>query len=134
MVLEIGPSSADITSVSEAIDLLKSDKAFKDIKPTNQPKSGDTDFGLWFRGHSSASHVLIPSVLRDSLAQTKRYLDEVSMVRHFRAMKCDVVASEATDFEVLVTMQHYLAPTRLLDWTENISRFAFRGQRCCKRQ
>ena len=36
------------------------------------------------------------------------------------AMNCDVVGPDATDFEVLVTMQHYLAPTRLLDWTENL--------------
>jgi hypothetical protein len=42
------------------------------------------------------------------------------MVRHFRATNCDVVGPNATDFEVLVTMQHYLAPTRLLDWTENL--------------
>jgi len=120
MVLETGPSSGDITSVSEAIDLLTSNKFLEDIKPPKQPKSGDIDFGLWFRGHSSKSHVLVPSALRDSLAQTNRYLDEVSMVRHFRAMNCDVVASDATDFEVQVTMQHYLAPTRLLDWTENL--------------
>jgi hypothetical protein len=36
MMLEIGPSSADITSVSEAIDLLASDKAFKDIPRGHQ--------------------------------------------------------------------------------------------------
>ena len=35
-------------------------------------------------------------------------------------MNCDVVESTATDFDVLVTMQHYLAPTRVLDWTENL--------------
>jgi FRG domain len=120
MQFKIGPPSADIKSVSEAIDLLAYDTAIKDVRPTNQPKRGDTDFGLWFRRHSSESHVLVPSVLRESLAQTGRYLDEVSMVRHFKAMNCDVVPSDATDFEVLVTMQHYLAPTRLLDWTENL--------------
>jgi hypothetical protein len=35
-------------------------------------------------------------------------------------MNCDVVESTASDFDVLVTMQHYLAPTRVLDWTENL--------------
>jgi hypothetical protein len=130
MKLEIEPASADISSVSDAIELLESDEKLRDIKPESLPRSGDTDFGLWFRGHSSTSHELIPSVFRDSLGQTGRYLDEVSMVRHFRAMNCDVVPSDATDFEVLVTMQHYLAPTRLLDWTENLLvglHFAVRG-------
>jgi hypothetical protein len=36
------------------------------------------------------------------------------------SLNCDVVEPLASDFEVLVTMQHYLAPTRILDWTENL--------------
>jgi hypothetical protein len=85
-----------------------------------QVRRGDESFGFWFRGHSSASHVLVPSILRKSLGQNPSYVDEVSLVRHFKAMNCDVVESTASDFDVLVTMQHYLAPTRLLDWTENL--------------
>jgi len=120
MNLEIGDPAAEITSVPQAIDLLTSDKALKGIRSDKRPTAGDTDFGLWFRGHSNASHALVPSILRHSFGQTKRYIDEVSLVRHFRAMNCDAVASDASDFQVLVTMQHYQAPTRLLDWTENL--------------
>jgi hypothetical protein len=53
-------------------------------------------------------------------AGNQGYVAEVPLVRHFKAMNCDVVESTATDFDVLVTMQHYLPPTRLLDWTENL--------------
>ena len=65
-------------------------------------------------------HVLVPSILRKSRGRNQGYVAEVPLVRHFKAMNCDVVESTATDFDVLVTMQHYLAPTRLLDWTENL--------------
>jgi FRG domain len=119
-----------IRSVSEAIDLLSNDGVLKDIRPAEQAKRGDTDFGLWFRGHSSCDHVLVPAALRDSIGRTGRYLDEVSLVRHFKAINCDALPSGTSDFNVLVTMQHYLAPTRLLDWTENLLvalYFAVRG-------
>ena len=62
----------------------------------------------------------MPSILRKSRGRNQGYVAEVPLVRHFKAMNCDVVESTATDFDVLVTMQHYLAPTRLLDWTENL--------------
>ncbi len=92
----------------------------KDLRPGSSAKRGDDAFGLWFRGHERSDYELTPSILRHSLRRTGRYVDEVSLVRHFKAMNPDAAAANASDFEWLVTMQHYLAPTRLLDWTENL--------------
>jgi len=109
-----------ILSVSQAIDCLSNDKLMGDLRPRVSSKRGDTNFGLWFRGHEKTDYKLIPSILRESIGQNGRYVDEVSLTRHFKALNPDAATSDASDFEWLVTMQHYLAPTRLLDWTENL--------------
>lgn len=109
-----------INSVSEAIDSLASSEVMRDLKPEHSAKRGDADFGLWFRGHERLHYQLVPSMLRESIGQQRRYVDEVSLTKHFKAMNPEAAASDASDFEWLVTMQHYLAPTRRLDWTENL--------------
>ena len=114
------PEARIINTVSEAIDSLTNDDVMKDLRPDQSAKRGDADFGLWFRGHARTTYQLVPSLLRESIGQRKRYIDEVSLTRHFKAMNPEAVASDASDFDWLVTMQHYLAPTRLLDWTENL--------------
>ena len=113
------PEASTINSVSEAIDAL-SNEMMGDLKPDLNPKRGDPEFGLWFRGHERLSYKLVPSMLRNSIGQGRNYVDEVSLTRHFKAMNPDAARPDASDFEWLVTMQHYLAPTRLLDWTENL--------------
>lgn len=112
--------SRTIRSVGEAIEAVSDEGFMKDIQPGSSAKRGDDAFGLWFRGHEQASYELTPSILRESHRRSSRYVDEVSLVRHFKAMNPDAAAADAPDFEWLVTMQHYLAPTRLLDWTENL--------------
>jgi FRG domain len=93
----------------------------RDLKPPSSPKRGDQEFGLWFRGHERLNYELVPSMLRVSTEQRRRnYINEISLTRHFKAMNPDATRPDASDFEWLVTMQHYLAPTRLLDWTENL--------------
>jgi FRG domain len=114
------PAAKTINSVSDAIDALSDDRVMGDLKPAPSPKRGDQEFGLWFRGHERLSYEMIPSMLRNSVGQGRNYVDEVSLTRHFKAMNPDAARPDASDFEWLVTMQHYLAPTRLLDWTENL--------------
>jgi len=113
-------AAATINSVSEAIDALGDDAVMMDLRPEENLRKGDADFGLWFRGHAQLKFKLVPTMLRESIGQTKRYVDEVSLTRHFKAMNPEAAPANASDFEWLVTMQHYLAPTRLLDWTENL--------------
>jgi hypothetical protein len=113
------PAAKTIQSVSDAIAALNDDALMRDIRPEENLKRGDADFGLWFRGHEKLNYQLLPSILREAVEATSSHVDEVSLTRHFKATNADAAALDAPDFEWLVTMQHYLAPTRLLDWTEN---------------
>lgn len=86
--------------------------------PDNAAIGGDETFGLWFRGQGNAHHDLIPGILRRQ--KDDGYIEEFSFCRHFQSLNPDAAPRDATDFERLVLMQHYWAPTRLLDWTENL--------------
>jgi hypothetical protein len=119
-IVEPQGEKSSIESVAAAIEIFDGGNGLDEIRPDREPKQGDAYFGFWFRGHSSTRHLLVPTILRKSIGQDGSYVDEVSLVRHFKAMNWYVVQSASSDFEILVTMQHYLAPTRLLDWTENL--------------
>src|SRR6185436_8134262 len=112
--------AAVIESVEDAIKVLSGDDVLVDLKPDVDDSKGDSDFGLWFRGHAQLHFKLVPTILRESIGQTGNYIDEVSLTRHFKAMNPDAAPANDSDFDWLVTMQHYLTPTRLLDWTENL--------------
>lgn len=88
------------------------------VEALQRPVSGP----LWFRGSSSLSHRLIPTLYRhptkvavaDLLALEKDLLARFrqrSLPFHSRAI--------GDDWDALFFMQHYGVPTRLLDWTEN---------------
>ena len=114
------PEAKTIRSVAEAIEALTDEALMHDLRPARSAKGGDETFGLWFRGHESTNYTLTPGILRRPGGDTRAYLDEVSLTRHFQTMNPDATPRDASDFEWLVMMQHYLTPTRLLDWTENL--------------
>ena len=107
-----------INSVTEAIELMQAENFLERFGPDNAAIGGDEIFGLWFRGQGNAQNDLIPGILRRQ--KNDGYIEEFSFCRHFQSLNPDAVPRDATDFERLVLMQHYLAPTRLLDWTENL--------------
>lgn len=94
---------------------------------------------LWFRGQSNASHRLIPSGLRDikpirdirgneitdgqysiSDGDTMAGIDLDNLLLEFKRKATSFLDYiPQNDFEWLFIMQHYGAPTRLLDWTTN---------------
>jgi len=81
----------------------------------------------WFRGHSRVIGELTPRVFRpefdDDMLRTFRPALELEMIESFKA-DAPALAEGPTPPETdrlgwLYLMQHYRAPTRLLDWTGN---------------
>jgi hypothetical protein len=75
----------------------------KDMRMTNE-----ADEPVWFRGHAKATYILQPSLFRTANGVHA----EGRLYHEYRAFK-----PKLTGWETLFHMQHYLVPTRLLDWT-----------------
>jgi hypothetical protein len=84
-------------------------------------KPGDKE-ELWYRGVGSREHCLIPSLLRcfrgkEFSADDVQEL-ESNLFFEFLAKARTGGGAALDHWDVLFQMQHYRAPTRLLDWTE----------------
>jgi len=76
----------------------------------------------WFRGHKRTGWRLQPRVYRDNFGKKSdedRLRDERSMMSDFRTLSSSIRRGSETDEELYFLQQHYLMPTRLLDWTTN---------------
>jgi FRG domain len=77
---------------------------------------------MWFRGVSKKSHALRPSLFRcfkEEIPEAEDIRDlESDLFFEFQAKARFTDGVGVSDWDVLFLMQHYRAPTRLLDWTE----------------
>ena len=78
-------------------------------------KLGDPEI-IWYRGHSSGSWKLEPSLHRLSSDADK----EKTLFEEFRRLALLMSKNWDNHWETLFDMQHYGVPTRLLDWTETL--------------
>lgn len=76
----------------------------------------------WFRGHEKSDWQLIPSILRNG---NQRH--EFQLTKRFRLLAPGFGVDIPTDRldQWLFVMQHNLAPTRLLDWSESLNTAVF---------
>lgn len=82
---------------------------------------------IWFRGQPHRSYPLMPSLFRGypapNSSDTWQHIwgKEQDLYWEFstRARELHTVVEE--DWDILFAMQHYGAPTRLLDWTETLA-------------
>ena len=71
---------------------------------------------LWYRGQSDVSWALLPRLAR----QPNGLKRESALLARFKQNASLLLPAVArSDWEWLAIMQHYRAPTRLLDWTES---------------
>ena len=72
---------------------------------------------VWFRGHSNATHKLLPSLLRyqNGLIKEQQLFEYYDQWARGSALGGKEAISE---WDILFEMQHYGVPTRLLDWTD----------------
>ncbi len=71
--------------------------------------------GAWFRGVKKGSYKLIPSLLRNGLASNEHNLIARFVRQGSRYLKT------IDPWERLAFMQHYGVPTKLLDWTTDVT-------------
>lgn len=69
---------------------------------------------VWYRGHPSVEYTLIPSLLRFPGGAKK----EQELFNEYERWSVRLGNDAPTDWDILIDMQHYGIPTRLLDWTD----------------
>ena len=106
-----------LTEFSAQIDLIRDKWGFEVDGPTSP----------WFRGQQRKHWELLPSILRDSFsvkrAKTTFDLETESEIREEFVVRAPALSSgeevPTNEWDFYFLMQHYGAPTRLIDWTES---------------
>ncbi len=81
----------------------------------NLTKESRNNTELYFRGQANSNWSLKPSIARSE----KLLKSEKGLFHKILALKPNDFKNDNTDYERLITMQHYQLPTRLLDITRN---------------
>lgn len=107
------PDRTAVKTISECVALA--------VQLKKQWFRGETTWGPWFRGHAEAHWKLSPKLYR--VPTPKRGIriieDEIRQEFIMRAPGL-TDGSPLNSWEWYFTMQHFGAPTRLLDWTEGV--------------
>lgn len=110
-------------------------KARKHCGVEERTKDGNTgDAEAWFRGHTRSNFKLLPSLFRgfdnpndNTMNRTgvsnwsQVFYKESDLFWEFAARAKELHGVLDEDWDILFAMQHYGAPTRLLDWTESFA-------------
>lgn len=72
----------------------------------------------WFRGAGDSRYKLVPGLYRSSEGRVKFADDELRSEFRRKALPLVAGRTPLDEWEWYFLMQHYRAPTRLLDWTD----------------
>jgi len=80
---------------------------------------GDQAETPWFRGTGDAGHRLVPGLYRTQAGRDEYSDDELRTEFARKALSLVAERAPRNEWEWYFLMQHYRAPTRLLDWTDS---------------
>lgn len=69
---------------------------------------------VWYRGQSHSKFTLVPALVRVANGLQK----EQALFDEYERSAARLLTKRVDDWELLIDMQHYGIPTRLLDWTD----------------
>ena len=77
---------------------------------------------LWFRGHGCDEYSLTPTLMREATSPDAMFDRERRLLTRFRQRSLPYwpAGYPQDPWEHMFSMQHHGAPTRLLDWSENL--------------
>jgi hypothetical protein len=109
------PPHSSIKSLPNYLETLKEFRTYWDLDIDKKPY-GEIET-LWFRGHKDSSWKLTPKLYRNEFSDA----DENEIRQEFQSRALQLIQGRipAYKWEWYFLMQHYGAPTRLLDWTDN---------------
>jgi len=71
---------------------------------------------LWYRGQQNATYKLVPSLAR----HPNGFEMENKIFETYCSFAKKLTPTHTNEWELLIDMQHYFVPTRLLDWSESL--------------
>ncbi|ODX26852.1 FRG domain-containing protein [Vibrio parahaemolyticus] len=83
----------------------------------DQIEEAKDELGTWeplFRGHSSVDYQLLPTLHRSGKLEYER-----SVFYNYKASSASLNGGTKSNWDIILDMQHYGLPTRLLDWTSS---------------
>ena len=107
-------SASEITDLQSFMHWVALQRECLNLINSHLAPSSEVAYELFFRGVSHTSYKNIPSIFRDDLIYNEDTIFNEAVSKNYTDF-----ANDKTTFDMLVRMQHYGVPTRLLDVTQD---------------
>ena len=102
-------SNNNIIKASDWKELISIVKKHKDSLPAGHE--------IWYRGQNDSNFSLLPGLFRKN---SSKIINEKEIFNTYKKLSQRLSFSQDNEWNLLIDMQHYFIPTRLLDWSENL--------------